>query len=68
MIKRGNVDKKCEHLKVNISRIKKILKFYIETNPEYKKLYESGEIKLTLDLFNDNNEDEFLKHIDKDGF
>ena len=27
LIKRGNVDKKCEHLKVNVNRMKRILKF-----------------------------------------
>ena len=27
LIKRGNVDKKCDHLKVNVDRIKKILRF-----------------------------------------
>ena len=27
LIKRGNIDQKCEHLKVNVNRIKKILKF-----------------------------------------
>ena len=38
LIKRKNVDAKCEQLKVNVDRMKQILKFYIETNPEYQKL------------------------------
>ena len=33
-IKRGNIDSKCDHLKVNVDRIKQILRFYIQTNPE----------------------------------
>jgi hypothetical protein len=34
LIKRGNIDSKCDHLKVNVDRIKQILRFYIQTNPE----------------------------------
>ena len=34
IIKRANVDTKCDHLKVNVDRVKKILRFYIQTNPE----------------------------------
>ena len=68
MIKRGNVDTKCDHLKVNVDRIKQILKFYIQTNPEQKKLYESGELQFSLDPFKDDNEGKFMDHVDGDGY
>ena len=57
LLKRPNENERPSEFRVNIDRIKKIIKYYCETNIEYKKKIESGELHIDFEGFN--------KHVDE---